>query len=325
MAIVNVGFVGLGGMGRTHLESLRGIEQARIIAVCDINAELAAATGAEFKARSYTDHHDLLDKEDIDALYVVIPPFAHTDAELIAARKGIHLFVEKPVSLDMALSRQIWEASQKAGIITSVGYTLRYFGFARLLRQFLAQEPLAMVVVNRWGGMPSVAWWRQMAKSGGQLVEQTTHQVDMVRYVTGKEITSVYADYALRVMGDWEYVDIPDVQSVAMKLEDGTPVSLTTSCQMHKGGGDSTMHFLLDGSRIELKGSTLSTFPEANPGLDGEHGQETNIDQAFVDAIINHDQSRVLSSYGDAMKTLAVTLAANESARTGLPVKVDLR
>ena len=266
----------------------------------------------------------MLEKEEIDALYVVIPPFAHTDAELIAARKGIHLFVEKPVSLDMGLSREILEASRQSGIITSVGYTLRYFGYARLLRQFLAQTPVAMIVADRWGGMPGVAWWRQMARSGGQLVEQTTHQVDTIRYVTGKEIVSVYADYALRVMGDWEYVDIPDVQSVAMKLEDGTPVSLTTSCQMHKGGGDSTVNFLLDGSRIELKGATITTIPEANPEIDGEHGQETNIDQAFLDAIISGDQSRVLSSYGDAMKTLAVTLAANESARTGVPVKVAL-
>jgi len=324
MSIVNIGFIGLGGMGRAHLDSLRKLSDARVVAVCDINAELSAATGKEFEARSYTDHHDLLDKEDIDALYVVIPPFAHTDAELIAARKGIHLFVEKPVSLDMDLSREIWAEAQKAGIITSVGYTLRYFGFARLLRQFLANETLAMISINRWGGMPGVAWWRQMARSGGQLVEQTTHQVDMVRYVTGKEITSVYADYALRVMGDWEWVDIPDVQSLAMKLEDGTPVSLTTSCQMHKGGGDSSMHFLLDGSRVELKGVTIATHPEGDPAIDGEHGQETNIEQAFLDAINKKDQSLVLSSYGDAMKTLAVTLAANESARTGMPVKVDL-
>lgn len=84
------------------------------------------------------------------------------------------------------------------------------------------------------------------------------------------------------------------------------------------------MHFLLDGSRVELKGVTIATHPEGDPAIDGEHGQETNIDQAFLDAINKKDQSLVLSSYGDAMKTLAVTLAANESARTGMPVKVDL-
>ena len=213
--------------------------------------------------------------------YVVIPPSSHTDAEPTRPVKASTPFSFRSAGHGLSHKRP----RQKAGIITSVGYTLRYFGFARLLRQFLANETLAMISINRWGGMPGVAWWRQMARSGGQLVEQTTHQVDMVRYVTGKEITSVYADYALRVMGDWEWVDIPDVQSLAMKLEDGTPVSLTTSCQMHKGGGDSSMHFLLDGSRVELKGVTIATHPEGDPAIDGEHGQETNIDQAFLDAI----------------------------------------
>jgi predicted dehydrogenase len=310
-------------MGQHHLQSLRQIEEAKVVAVCDVNAELAASVGAEYGARSYSDHHDMLDKEDLDALYVVIPPFAHTDQELIAASKGIHLFVEKPVALTMEKAREVWNACQAAGIITSVGYTLRYFGYAPRLRQFLAHETLAMISVNRWGGMPDTPWWRVMSRSGGQLVEQTTHQVDMIRYVTGKEIVSVYADYALRVMGDWENVDIPDVQSVAMKLEDGTPVSLTTSCQMYKGGGDSTMHFLLDGSRVELKGATLRTLPEANPALDGEFGQELNVDRAFVDAILKDDPSLIRSPYDDAMKTLAVTLAANESARKGIPVKLS--
>ncbi|NPV08205.1 MAG: Gfo/Idh/MocA family oxidoreductase [Anaerolineae bacterium] len=324
MDTVKVGFIGLGGMGQHHLQSLRSIPEARVVAVCDINPELATSVGTEYRARSYTDHHELLDKEELDALYVVIPPFAHTDAELIAARKGIHLFVEKPVALSLDKAREIWQACRSAGIITSVGYTLRYFGYATRLRRFLADRTVAMIVINRWGGMADLPWWRQMNRSGGQLVEQTTHQVDMVRYVTGKEITSVYADYALRVMGDWEYVDIPDVYSVAMRLEDGTPVSLTTSCQMHKGGGDSSMHFLLDGSRIELRGARLRTLPEENPDLDGEHGQEVNVDRAFVDAILQKDPSLVRSPYDDAMKTLAVTLAANESARKGIPVRPSL-
>ncbi len=321
---INVGFIGLGGMGQHHLKSLREIPEAHLAAVCDINGELSSSIGAEYGARSYTDHHEMLEKEDLDAIYVVVPPFAHSDAEIIAARKGIHLFVEKPVTLTMDKAREVWAECRKAGIITSVGYTLRYFGYAERLQSLLSQEELAMIVITRWGGMPDVAWWRQMARSGGQLVEQTTHQVDTVRYVTGKEIVSVYADYALKVMGDWEHVDIPDVYSMCMKLEDGTPVSLTTSCQMHRGGGDSTMNFLLDGSRVELKGSTLRTFPEANPAVDGEHGQEMNIDRAFVDAILGDDPSLVRSSYDDAMKTLAVTLAANESARTGEPVAVEL-
>ena len=319
---IRVGFIGVGGMGQHHLKAVQQLPGTEVVAVCDINAELAAAMGRQYRARPYSDHHDMLGKEELDALYVVVPPFAHTDAEIIAARRGIHLFVEKPVALNMDKAREVRAAVEEAGIITSVGYTLRYLGAASRLRQFLRDRTIAMVVATRWGGLPGMPWWGVMSRSGGQLVEQTTHQVDLVRYTTGKEITRVYADYALRVLKDREDLDIPDVYSLAMQLDDGAPFSLTTSCAMRQGAGDSTINYLLDGSRVELKGSSLRSLPEPRPELDGDHGMEMDIDRAFIDAIRLHDPSLIRSTYSDAVKTLAVTLAANRSASRGEPVEV---
>jgi len=321
---VRIGFIGVGGMGQHHLKTVYEIPGAQVVAVCDVNAELAEAMGAQYKARAYTDHHEMLEKESLDALYVVIPPFAHTDAELIAAERGIHLFVEKPVALTIEKARQIRDAVRQAGIITSVGYTLRYFEAATRLRNYLRDKTVAMVVDSRWGGVPGTPWWTKMSRSGGQLVEQTTHQVDLIRYMTGKEITTVYANYALRALSHWEEFDIPDVYSICMTLEDGTPYSLTSSCVMHKGGGKACLNFLLDGERIEVAGGKITTFPETNPDIDGPYGMELDIDAVFVEAVRVNDGSRIRSTYEDAVKTLAVTLAANESAQTGKPVPVPL-
>ena len=88
----------------------------------------------------------------MDALYVCIPPFAHDDAELIAAGKGIHLFVEKPVALTMEKGLEVLAAVRSAGIITGVGYTLRYFPVTQMARQYLQDKPIAMVTSHRWAG-----------------------------------------------------------------------------------------------------------------------------------------------------------------------------
>ncbi|MHB0876311.1 MAG: Gfo/Idh/MocA family protein [Anaerolineae bacterium] len=324
MSRVRVGFLGLGGMGQHHLKTVSQIPDAEIVAVCDVNTELAQKLASEHGVPHYRNHQDMLSAEQMDALYVVIPPFAHTDAELIAAGKGIHLFVEKPVALDMGKAREVSAAIRQAGVLSAVGYTLRYFAGPTVMRRYLADKTLAMIVATRWGGVPPSTWWGVMARSGGQLVEQTTHQVDLIRYMTGKEITHVYADYSLRLYQNQPGWDIPDVYSVAMRLDDGTPVSLTTSCTMHKGGGDSAVTFLLDGSLVRAEVGSIVSQPDANPDIDGKYGEEVNIDQMFIDAIRLKNPSLIRCDYDDAMRTLAATLAANESAVTGKPVEVQL-
>jgi predicted dehydrogenase len=324
MEKLQVGFIGTGGMGQHHLKMVDAMPTADIVAVCDTNSELAQAMARQYKARAYSNHHEMLEKERLDALYVVVPPFAHSDAELIAASKGIHLFVEKPVALTLDKAREVRAAIERAGVISTSGYSLRYLESSQRLRRFLASQPTGMIVANRWGGVPGVPWWGVMSRSGGQLVEQTTHQVDLVRYLTGQEITSVYADYGSGTLKGRANFDIPDVYSIAMKLADGTPFSLTSSCLLHKDGGSNTVDFLFDGFRVQWEWSSLRSFPEPVAELDGKHQGDGDIDHAFIEAIRLHDQSILLTSYADAVKTLAVTLAANESAQTGKPVQVPL-
>src|SRR6476646_344535 len=105
-----------------------------------------------------------------------------------------------------------------------------------MARRYLDGKTIAMVTSHRWGGLPQTPWWRVMGQSGGQLVEQTPHQVDLMRYLAG-EIVEVHARYATRVLGDVPNLDIPDVQVVNLQFASGAVGSLTTSCALREGGG----------------------------------------------------------------------------------------
>jgi predicted dehydrogenase len=317
--IVRVAFIGVGGKGQSHMRQLREVEGVEFAAVCDVVPELATSVGEEFGAVAYTDHRDMLDREDLDALYIVVPPFAHTTAELMAADRGIHLFVEKPVTVDLEKGLEILEAVERAGIISSVGYQMRYMGFVAWARKFLSARTVAMIVAHRWGGVPRTAWWRVMAQSGGQLVEQTTHQVDAVRYITDDEIVEVYSQYALRALGDWENFDIPDVYALTFRMRSGAVGSLSSACTMHRGGRSSGLDFLLDdGARLELGRAGVIVYPDEGEKLSFD--MEAPIDRVFIEAIRTGDRSRIQSDYRDGLISCAVTLAANESARLGQPV-----
>lgn len=319
---VRIGFVGAGGNARGHMGRLAEIQGVRIVAVCDVDESRARQAAAEYGANAYTDHHDLLDAEELTALYVSVPPFAHTDAEVLAAQKGVHLFVEKPVALSMDKGFEILEAIRKAGVLSCVGYQLRYLDTTQRLASYLRGKTVALISSHRWGGLPGTPWWRVMEQSGGQLVEQTTHQVDIMRMCCG-DIVEAYAKYATLVMGDLENFTIPDSQAVIFEFESGTLATLSTTPMCAEGGGRGDIVFLMENQSIGWGTQKLDCNPSV-PELEAGPKPTPNIDQVFVDAVRANDQTMIASSYEDALRTLDATLAANESARTGKPVRTRM-
>jgi myo-inositol 2-dehydrogenase / D-chiro-inositol 1-dehydrogenase len=316
---IKVGFVGAGGRARGHMKALSEIEDVTFGAICDVNEATAQEAADQFGGNVYTDHKQMLDAEELAAMYVVVPTFAHFDAETMAAERGIHLFLEKPVAPSMEKAKEILAATKEADVITCVGYQLRYFPAVQQARSFVGNRTVGMVVSHRWGGLPGTPWWRVMAQSGGQLVEQTTHQIDMIRYVAG-EITEVQAYYALRTLGDVENLDIPDNYAVTFKMENGAIGSLSSSCALREGGGSSGIDFILDDARLNLTGANVAVSPEADLGDAPEAG---DIDQVFIGAVRTGDRSAILSDLEDGIRSLDVSLAANRSAESGAPVKTE--
>src|SRR5690348_13080218 len=107
---VTLGFVGTGGIAQAHLEALAKLEGVRIGAVCDVVEERARAVADRFGSAVYTDYVPMLERERLDGLYVCLAPFAHRPRpdgtpppEILAAERGVHLFVEKPVCLDLEI------------------------------------------------------------------------------------------------------------------------------------------------------------------------------------------------------------------------------
>ena len=324
MSDVKVGFVGTGGMANAHISQVDTIEEATIVAFCDIEEERAKVAADRYGGQYYTDARRLIDETEVDAIYFCLPPFAHTDIERLAADSGRHIFVEKPVSMTIDHGLSVLEAVNKNSVISGVGYQGRYQNSEIALRDYLKDKTIGMVVSHRWGGIAggSDHWWRVMEKSGGMLHEQATHQVDMIRYLAG-EITEVYKLSAMKINTDQPNHTIPDAEVVSLKFASGAVGQITTTCALTGGGGSMRTDFILEDHQIvQLGWGNFEIQPQNFDTIEISTDPQLGIDQAFIKAIQTNNQSLIKSSYADGLQSALVSICANQSSEEGKPVAV---
>ena len=262
----------------------------------------------------------MLEEERLDAFYICLPPFAHEDVEILTAEKGIHLFIEKPIGLSLEKVKEVDLHISKNKIITSVGYQKRYEESVNKIQSLLKENESGLFLGYWIGGMPGVSWWKRKKMSGGQVIEQTTHIFDLARYFFG-EVEKVFATEKRGLMKEVENYNIEDATAVTLIFENGLIGTIYSACFLFCGGRveisiyfkDMVVEYNNEGLQItrpkEIRKLTFSD----DPGL--------LEDQIFVQAVKTKDTSRIKSTYSDALKTLALTLAVDESIKTGKAVQ----
>lgn len=320
---VRIGFIGTGGIAKAHFDTLEQIEGAQPVAFCDVSTEAAESAARRFEGRAYSDPRKMLEAETLDAVYVCVPPHAH-GAEILAAQKGCAVFIEKPVSNSMKAAEKIAAAIESAGVISSVGYHYRYYGSTERMQKIFAAKGAAQPEMSYgyWiGGFPGVPWWRNMDQSGGQLNEQATHIIDVARYLMG-DIKKVYCAASQRAMHK-QYPDstVPDVTALTVEYQSGAVGTFSTSCLL---GGLNFMglDLLAHNARYELRPGSLQIQNQNGETSIFAGGPNAYLeeDRAFIKAVKTGKRLGIRSTYADALKTQAVTMAANQSARTGKAV-----
>ena len=320
---VKVGFIGCGGIAGYHFGHFEKLtDRAQVTAVCDLVDERVKKTADRFKATPYADWREMLAKEKLDAVYVCVEPCAHEKKgtggmELAAIEKGCHLFVEKPVAMSMAYAKKVQAGLKKNKLINAAGFQDRYQDIAPRMKGWLATKDVAFFNGYWVGGMPGVWWWRRRETSGGQAVEQTIHIFDMARYLFG-EVTAVQAFGRRGVIRDVENYDTEDASAVNLQFANGVIGTIYSGCFTKCGGKCGIDIYCKDArldytERVGFKAIEPNLTIEMKTGND--YGQEE--DDTFIDAILDGDQSLVLSPYSEAVRDLQVVLAANESMDNG--------
>jgi predicted dehydrogenase len=204
---LGIGLIGLGTHGARYARHIvEDLRDATLVAVCRRNRpegeKLAAAAGCAFHA----DYHDLVADRRVDAVVAAVPPTLHLGIVEAAGRAGKPLLVEKPLATSLAEARHIARVVSASGIRAMVAQTLRFNSTVQTVRAHLPEiGPLhALYLSQRFEPSP-LAWLDRRTESGGGIVLQTgVHSFDLLRVLTGCEVTRVWCRTARIVTRETE-------------------------------------------------------------------------------------------------------------------------
>lgn len=344
---IKVAQIGCGGRNGAHFQKLSSFEDVDIVGFCDIIPERAEARrNAYGSGKAYTDYVQMLDETKPEVVFLAVPPHVHGDIEPELIKRKIHFLVEKPMALEYSLAEKICDEAEAAGIITAVGFQDRYQSITNIMKDYIQGKEIGLVSGGWLGGIPGVPWWRTFETSGGQIVEQNIHLFDQLRYFFG-EPDSVYCASGKGIVDPEAYgvpgYNVDDFSSAVMKFKSGVVANLFTACYFRPGskapsgmtiyGKDFTVEYNLRRSITITDTTGVRTWERANDQLiftdvDGKVTTTPDIEQtglqdrAFLDAIKTGDTSKIRATYRDALKSLKLTMACNESAATGKAIKL---
>ncbi len=197
-----VGIIGCGGIANgKHMPALATVPNVEMVAFCDLILERAEAAAKKFgsvDAKTYTDYHELLAREDIDIVHVCTPNSSHCEISVAAMEAGKHVMCEKPMALNYAQAKLMVDTSKRTGKKLTIGYQMRSqkeFQLARHLVKngYLGEIYYVRAKCMRRRGIPTWGVFLDYEKQGGgPMIDIGTHALDAAMYIIGNhEVESV--------------------------------------------------------------------------------------------------------------------------------------
>jgi myo-inositol 2-dehydrogenase / D-chiro-inositol 1-dehydrogenase len=329
---LHIGLIGVGRIGRFHARTLQDLDDVAALTLTDLDHDRAAEAAAELGAEAVPTPDDLV-AADVDAIVVATPTPAHASMLRLAARAAIPAFCEKPAALDLATMDDLVEEVERAGILVQIGFQRRFDAGYRAAHDAVADGALGnLLVVRAATHDPSPPAEAYIAASGGIFRDLHIHDFDAIRYVTGQEVTEVYADGAVRETAWFERHGDVDAAVAILRLGGGTLAILTGTrtdplgydVRLEVFGSKDSIVVGLD-ERSPFRSIEAGAASPAGPGyrdfLDRFEPAYRSELAAFVAAI--RDEGPSACTLREARAALLVAVAAERSRAERRPVAIE--
>jgi predicted dehydrogenase len=315
---LRIAFAGAGAVATRHAAALGTFDDVQVVAVADPLTERAEALAAGWGAAVHRDVDDMVQRTRPDALYICVPPFAHGPPEAAAIDAGVPFFVEKPLACDLETAETIAAAVARRGLVTATGYHWRYFDTVERAAELLVDRPARLAIGSWLDKVPPPLWWSTRANSGGQVIEQATHVLDLARVLVG-DVAEVSALAARTPRTAYPDADVDDVSVATLRFRSGAVGTLAATCLL-QWKHHAALQLFADGLALELSESDLvvdtgSGAVRETPQIDAK----TRSDRVFLDAVRGGD-NQVRTAYAEALETHRVACAVARSAEQRRPV-----
>ena len=187
---IGVAVIGVGAWGKNHARVYRELDNANLIAVCDVNAERAKYFAEKFNCAWTTDYEELLNNPLIEAISVCTPTTTHYEIASEALEHEKHVLVEKPMCGDVLKAKDLVKKAQRKGVILSVGFIERFNPGVKRVKELIEKGEIGEIVLIT---SRRLTRWPERITDVGVVKDTAIHDIDLFRYLSRDQITEVFA------------------------------------------------------------------------------------------------------------------------------------
>ena len=231
-AQIKIAVIGVGGMGRAHVQDILSLPTTHLVAVCDIDRARAESVAADAHVRAFDDYRALLAQVELDAVLIATPHYDHTPISIAAFERGRHVLVEKPLAVHVKDARSMIAAyetakRQQPDLVFAAMFMQRTYGFWRKIKELLTTGALGKLVRTTWiitdWFRPQIYYanggWRATWKGegGGVLLNQCPHNLDLYQWFVGmpQRVTGFAA------IGKYHQIEVEDEVTAYFEYANG--------------------------------------------------------------------------------------------------------
>lgn len=337
MKQVNVAVLGAGKAGFLFCKAMNASANGRLVALVAETAEEAATVGAALNQvdRTSDNWREVIESDDIDAVFVATPTYLHAEMTVAAAQAGKHVLCDKPLCLSVSESDKMIEACEQAGVLLMVGFLERFNTAFRVAKDRIRSGKIGRpVMVNSRRSHPPRhgSWIMDDTKSGGAFLHTGCHNIDLVQWLFDSPLVRLMAEQIESGISP----GFTDVAAVVGRLKNGVlvnqvesyahpttmPMSVDRSFEIL--GTEGSLYLNMMVSPVALcnadgwQHQDVLTWVEADGQLSGALTAETDY---FLDCVLTGSPPDQASGI-DGRRTIAVFEAARRAAGEGRQVEV---
>lgn len=337
--------IGCGRISTNHIKAAIN-NQLEIVAVCDVVSdhmeEVLAKHNLEkdTSIRRYTDYKKMLEEIDVELISIATESGSHGEIALYCIDQGIHVIIEKPMAMSLKEADEIIKRSEAKGVKVSACHQNRF--------NIAVQEMRKALEAGRFGklshGSIHVRWnrnkeyyeqapWRgTWAQDGGALMNQCIHGIDLLRWMLGDEVESVYGVTRQQFHS---YLEAEDIGMAIIKFKNGAIATVEGTTNVYPKNLEETLYLFGEKGTVKLGGKSTNNIDvwefadetvedKQNKGLEeatsNVYGNgHTSLFADVIDAIQN-DRKPYVDAYA-GRRALEMVLAIYQSQKTGEVVK----
>ena len=344
---LRVGIIGVGAAGRAHLRGFAAQPDAEIVAIADTSPALLNQRAAEYGVPDcYTDYHELLAREDIDAISTATPNFLHEPVVVAAVQAGKHALTEKPLAHTLEAAERMVAAAQEHNRVLQMVYNQRCQGDVTAMKQFIDEGGMGRIYHGkaRWmrrQGIPGRGGWfsQRELSGGGPMIDLGIHVLDMALYLMGEPkplsvSAAAYAEHGKlgrgyrQTAGQAAKHNVEDYLTGFIRLEGGATLTLDVSWETYSRFGDDfgvALYGTEGGGEIDIqrydRSDSLRLYTDVaglpatiNPQLAVGEGH-TQVIREFIDRVRSGDWAEHHGQH--ALKRTRIVDACYRSATEG--------